>query len=57
MDKESEFYRGCLKKKRYSTAKLAAAVKNKVFKERGINLRIYKCSACNGYHLTSILLG
>ena len=48
-------YRECLKKKRYKI-KTAQKVVQKIFKERGIVLRIYRCRFCNKYHLTSLLL-
>jgi hypothetical protein len=54
--KRDFFYKSCLKKKRYSTIKVAQQVKNKVFKERGLVLNIYHCDICNGYHLTKLIL-
>jgi hypothetical protein len=38
------------KKKRYSTEKEA----HKIILLLGINMHIYQCEDCNGYHLTKI---
>lgn len=43
----------CLKKKRYSGYELADQVRKSIFEERRVPLKIYFCSICHGYHLTS----
>ena len=43
----------CLKKKRYKTEQIAQEAINRIRKKRKVNLRIYFCQKCLGYHLTS----
>ena len=43
----------CLKKKRYKTEQIAQEAINRIHKKRKVNLRIYFCKECLGYHLTS----
>lgn len=43
----------CLKKHRYKTEQLAQEAINRIHKKRKVNLRIYFCKKCLGYHLTS----
>lgn len=44
----------CLKKSRYSTEGLAERVAAKAKKARGVELRVYYCPTCYGYHLTKM---
>ena len=44
----------CYKKKRYSTEDFAKSVARRCRKERNIELRIYACPQCCGWHLTHI---
>ena len=43
----------CLKKKCYKTEQIAQEAINRIHKKRKVNLRIYFCKECLGYHLTS----
>lgn len=52
MNNIDKWVRGCLGKKRYRTVKFAEKIVNKVRDERGQVLRVYSCSACQGFHLT-----
>lgn len=45
----------CLKKVRYPNEQTAYEAINRVHKERATELRVYFCSYCLGYHLTSKL--
>ena len=54
--KKTFMHDSCLKKKRYKTLLVAEKVKEKIFKERGLVLRIYYCNICNGYHITRLTL-
>lgn len=49
----SKFVRSCLKKHRYVSEQQAQETINKVHKKRNIELRVYFCKQCLGYHLTS----
>lgn len=53
---DDKLYKQCLKKKRYSTFRLAKKVAKISLDKRGAELRIYKCDICNGFHLTSLNL-
>lgn len=48
----ADLYRECIKKKRYRSLKLANEIAAQALKSRGVNLRVYGCPYCNGYHLT-----
>lgn len=43
----------CYSKKRYSSEDMATTVAKKCRRERGAILRVYHCSECAGFHLTS----
>ena len=43
----------CGSKKRYSSIEYAGQLAAKLKAERGVNLRIYPCMFCGGFHLTS----
>jgi len=40
-------------KMQYKTRKKALKIKNAINKDKGAELKIYKCPDCNSYHLTS----
>lgn len=42
----------CLKKRRYPNEQSALEAINRVHKKRKIDLRVYFCNKCLGYHLT-----
>ena len=42
----------CFRKKRYNSENLAVHVQRKVWKDRKIQLRVYYCPHCFGFHLT-----
>lgn len=44
--------RSCLKKRRYPNEQSALEAINRVHKKRKIDLRVYFCNKCLGYHLT-----
>ena len=46
----------CIKKHRYNSKKAALDAINRIHKKRNTELRIYFCSLCLGYHLTSKVL-
>lgn len=46
--------RSCFEKKRYATEDTAQNVATQCWYERQVDLRIYSCSDCGGYHLTSV---
>ena len=45
--------RGCLGKHRFPTEATAEKRKNELWFERHVALRVYACTNCGGYHLTS----
>ena len=47
--------KSCFSKKRYSSEEIAIGVLRKVKKKRGVDLRVYYCFGCCGYHFTSQL--
>ena len=50
-DRNLSFKSGCIKSK-YHSFPMAQHIKEKVWRERGVELRIYYCDNCNGYHVT-----
>lgn len=51
---EEKAFRGCIGKARYSTMEFAEHVKAGCIEARPwARLRIYECTVCNGWHLTS----
>ena len=44
--------RECLRKRRYHTAEYARTIAQRVREQRGVELRVYHCSLCDGFHLT-----
>jgi hypothetical protein len=44
--------RGCQDKRFYSTPERATTAATQRSKASGVNLRVYGCQACGGYHLT-----
>lgn len=42
----------CFKKRSYMSMEHAYRMKEKILKERGVQLRMYKCDYCYCYHLT-----
>jgi hypothetical protein len=52
MNSAELWLRSCLGKKRYSTYRFASKLVERSEKERGINLYIYPCKTCSGFHLT-----
>ena len=51
-DSIKTWHSSCLKKSRYSTYDRAMSLVRKVKKDRGVDLRVYYCSICSGFHLT-----
>lgn len=47
-----DWLRECLRKKAYHKERHAEQVREKCEEERGVKLRVYKCSYCGHYHLT-----
>jgi hypothetical protein len=47
--------RSCYGKHRYPTEKDARRVRHKRREASGVELRVYPCYVCGGYHLTSSL--
>lgn len=45
--------KGCLAKHRYGSEAVAEEVKNRLWFKRRVALRVYACTDCGGYHLTS----
>jgi len=45
-------YFSCSRKVRYATQSEATRQARKAEKERGVEIRVYFCNFCNGYHLT-----
>ena len=45
--------RSCWKKRRYPNEQSAYEAINRVHKKRNVDLRVYFCLQCLGYHLTS----
>lgn len=54
--KLKSFTQSCLKKHRYQSKEAALQAINRVHKKRDVELRIYFCKYCLGYHLTSKVL-
>lgn len=54
VDYFSTEYKGCVKKKSYST-EYEARVSKEASEDKGQTLRIYRCAFCPGYHLSSKL--
>lgn len=52
MNDIDKWVRGCLGKKRYGTVKFAEKIASRAKGERGTELRVYSCLACQGFHLT-----
>lgn len=44
--------RSCLRKKRYGDPALAEQVADRCWRKRGVELRVYPCTYCGGFHLT-----
>jgi hypothetical protein len=53
LDELGNVHRSCQDKRRYSTEDLALSVAKKCFEARGDSLRVYPCTICGGFHLTS----
>lgn len=51
--KPGKWVSDCLKKNKYPSMGYAKRVRSEAKKKRDVDLRIYYCSHCNGYHLTS----
>lgn len=45
--------RSCFEKKRYGTEDTAQSVATQCWYERQVDLRVYACGDCGGFHLTS----
>lgn len=52
MTSQEVWVRSCLGKKKYSTLHFAEKVVKNIKNERGIELYIYSCPTCFGFHLT-----
>lgn len=53
MVKDFRYYqRQCYRKAKYSTEKLAQKVANKIKWDRDVEVHVYGCTRCGGYHLT-----
>lgn len=50
------WFEGCSKKRPYSNELLAHRVASNAFKERGVELRVYKCEFCPLWHVTKQLV-
>lgn len=48
-----QMWSGCLKKSRYPTEDCARSLAKRAKRARGVNLRVYYCMLCQGFHLTS----
>ncbi len=45
--------KGCYRKKRYASEEMATAVASNARLKRNVNLRVYCCYECGGWHVTS----
>lgn len=52
MNAHEHWIRECLGKKRYRTLGYAEELAKKIKKERQLQLYVYSCPSCQGYHLT-----
>lgn len=52
MTSQEIWIKECLGKKRYSTLTFAERIAIKIKKERDLDLYVYICKSCSGYHLT-----
>jgi hypothetical protein len=43
---------GCVRKNKYPTMEYARDVARVEHEKRGVNLRVYRCGDCLGFHLT-----
>ena len=48
-----QWYDQCGKKAKYSTEALVARIIERTVRERGVQLRAYKCEFCRSWHVTS----
>jgi hypothetical protein len=47
-------YRECHRKKMFRTPKQARKAANRIYKAGGPKMRVYPCTVCWGYHLTTM---
>lgn len=52
-EENGQLIRGCLGKKVYRTQQYADALVRRIFNKSGVQLRVYACKYCLGWHLTS----
>lgn len=52
MNSQEYWVKECLGKKRYRTLGFAEDLAKKIKKEREVELYVYSCPSCQGFHLT-----